>query len=120
MGLNETIKELLSIAQKVDNIDLYRKMLDLEKIADDIQTENKRLKQEIKELKKQKDIESKVERHQESYITFSDDEQKFKYCSHCWDSDRKIIQLKCSEGEFRCPHCNMRGRYKPYVSRFLG
>ena len=48
MGLYEALKDAVSIAQKADNIDLYRKLLDLSAQALDMQSEIARLKRECK------------------------------------------------------------------------
>ena len=56
MGIYEGLKDAINIAQKADNIDLYRKLLDLSKEALDLQEENARLRQELSTLKDEEDI----------------------------------------------------------------
>ena len=106
MGLYEAFKEVLSVAQKADNVDLYRQLLDLNAQALDLQEENTRLKNEIHELQKTRDVESKIERHSEPYITLRDDSKKTPYCAVCWGKDRVLIQLsaygKCAVCHNRC------------------
>ena len=70
------------------------------------------LKKLKKELRKKNNIASQIIRHTESYVTISSDEKVLFYCSHCWDSEEKLIQLICNEnGTFECPHCKMKGIY---------
>ena len=52
MGLYEGIKDAIGIAQKADNIELYRQLLDLGAQALDMQAEITRLREENAELKK--------------------------------------------------------------------
>ena len=47
-----------------------------------MQDEIRKLKEENFELKKLKDIEEKIIRHSQPYITFKDDEHQFKYCRY--------------------------------------
>ena len=93
MGLYDAFKDALNLAQKADNLELYRQMLDLSAQALDLQEENSRLKNELLELKKQKDIESKIERHSTPYLTLSGDEKHIRYCATCWAKHDKLIQL---------------------------
>ncbi len=101
MGFYDAFKDAINLAQKADNIELYRKLLDLNAQALNLQEENMRLRQENAELKKQKDIEAQIVRHKYPYITLSNDSIGLKYCATCWDAQRKLIQMK---------------EYKPYDS----
>ena len=76
MGLYEGIKDAIGIAQKADNIELYRQLLDLGAQALDMQAEITRLREENEELKKAYDLESRIIRHKDFYITLRDDEQE--------------------------------------------
>lgn len=121
MGLYEGIKDVAKVVQQADNIELYRQLLDLSAQALEMQEEISRLKEENRELKKKQDLSLRIVRHPESYITLLDENPALRFCSHCWDYDGKIVQLRCNEdnGKFRCPHCHMEGIYdkaKHYAS----
>lgn len=111
MGLYEGIKDVAKVLQQADNIALYRQLLDLSAQALELQSEVARLTAENEELKKQKDIESKIQRHNEPIVTLIDSD--VIYCAHCWDNERKLIQVSTNEwnGQFVCPHCNFSGIY---------
>ena len=112
MGLYEAFKDAISVAQKADNIELYRQLLDLSAQALDMQAEIAKLKEENAELKKRKDIANEIVRHEHPFITLNGDEQTLCYCSHCWDSQQLLIQLNChANGTFECPHCSAKGVY---------
>lgn len=113
MGLYEGIKDVAKVVQQADNIELYQKLLDLSAQALDMQAEITKLREEIAVLKKKEDISQKIVRHQEPYITKTGDEPNILYCSHCWDSEELLIQLKCDarKGVFECPHCKNSGIY---------
>lgn len=113
MGLYDAFKDALNVAQKADNVELYRKILDLSAQALDLQAENARLKEENAELRKKKDLSERIVRHSDPYITLKDENPTLYYCIHCWDVDGRLVQLHCNDynGSFRCPHCEMAGTY---------
>ena len=113
MGVIDTLKDVISIAQKADNLDLYRKLLDLSAQALDMQSEIANLKEENARLKRKQDLSSSIKRHKEAFVTIEGEEPMLRYCSHCWDADEKLVQLLCDEdnGSFECPHCKVQGVY---------
>lgn len=118
MSFYDAFKDAMSMAQKADNIELYRQLLDLGAQALELQSEVARLQAENAELKKKREFSDKVIRHEEPCITLKDDEQLLYYCSHCWDSNQLLIQLNChSNGTFECPHCHAKGNYSNEIKR---
>lgn len=109
MGLYEGIKDVAKIVQQADNIDLYRQLLDLSAQALEMQNTINKLTAENDELKKKKNLENRIQRHEDLYLTLKDDDTI--YCSHCWDNERKLIQLQKYHGEFSCHHCHSHGYY---------
>lgn len=118
MGLYEALKDAVSIAQKADNIDLYRKLLDLSAQALEMQSEIAKLKEENTELKKRRVLANEIVRHKEPCITLRNDDDKLYYCSHCWDSQQLLIQINChKDGTFECPHCKATGNYDNEIKK---
>lgn len=112
MGLYEGIKDVAKIVQQADNVELYRQLIDLSAQALELQSEISRLSAENAELKKLRDIENRIERHSDPYVTLKDDSNQILFCSHCWDYEQKLIQVKCyNTGKFRCTHCENDGIY---------
>ena len=113
MGLYDAMKDAINLAQKADNIELYRQLLDLSAQALELQAEVARLKEENAKLRKKEDVSASIVRHAEPFITKVGDEANLRYCSHCWDADQKLIQLRCDEEDatFVCPHCKVSGIY---------
>lgn len=104
----DAFKDVIDIAQKVDNVDLYRKLLDLSRDALDLQNELDKYVQENGKLKREIEQEKNIVRHRDGgYITIKDDMQQIQYCSTCWGSDHKLIQL-LNEGPHPCPICMRR------------
>jgi hypothetical protein len=123
MGLYDGIKDVAKVLQKADNIDLYKQLLDLSSQALELQNEVAKLQSENISLKKELEVEDDIERYENLFVTRKSDDAKIKYCSHCWDAERKLIQVDCySSGGFRCPHCKTNGVYdrEKYSNRFVG
>lgn len=60
MGFYDAFKDAINLAQKADNIELYRKLLDLNAQALNLQEENMRLRQENAELKNKRTLRHKL------------------------------------------------------------
>jgi len=105
------LKVSLLSYQKANNIELYQQLLDLGSQALELQSENAKLQQENVDIKKKLEVAGDIERYEGLVVTLKSDETKIKYCSHCWDSKEKLIQVSCYAGEFSCPHCHNQGVY---------
>ena len=75
-SLYSGIKELGKIYQKIDNIEIQKKLLDLSEQALEMQNEILRLQEENIKLKQKEDVSTKIERHKDAYITLKDDKEK--------------------------------------------
>ena len=102
-SIYEAIKDVAAIAQKADNIDLYKKLLDIGSDALDLQNRVFELTEKNKELQNRLNEKENVIRHADGlYITFANESPEIKYCSTCWGKDNKRIQLNV---EGRCRIC---------------
>lgn len=111
MSLYEGIKDVITVAQKADNVDLVLKLLDIGQQALDMQAEIERLRTENAELKKAKDYSERIVRHKDPVITLKDDADSLYYCAQCWDSENMLIQLTIDfeDHAYRCQHCSAHG-----------
>jgi len=104
MGVYEAVKDALSIARKADNIPLMQALLDAQEQALALQEECTKLKEQVKELQDTKELEKRIIRHECTVVTLNGDEQAIRYCSACWDRDRKLVQVRNrGEAHFVCP-----------------
>lgn len=110
MGIYEGIKDVAKVVQQADNVDLYKKLLDLSAQALDMQDELSRLRTENEELRKQQDLVRKVVRHKSPYITLSGEPNNICYCATCWGKSHKLIQMLVIDDDdikhFRCHNCD--------------
>lgn len=108
MGWYEATKDVISIAQKADNVDLLGKILDMQKEMQDIQQENYELKKLNDELHSIINRDRNMEYNDKRNALYENiDEQKYgPYCTHCWEVDKKAITLiKEKNSHYKCPHC---------------
>lgn len=109
MGLYEAMKDVVSLAQKADNIELYRQLLDLSAMAMDLQAEVARLREENTELKKIRKLEDDIEYYVDAFITRKSDTKPIKYCAACWADKKKLVPLQDIKWDnYECPLCKAR------------
>lgn len=95
MGILETTKDVLKLAQQVDNIDLMRQLVQL-------QTEVVSLNEENRALKDRLTTRDKLTFRLNSYWIENDG----PFCSRCWDAESKLIRLHKNPGFHpKCPSC---------------
>lgn len=106
MGLYDAMKDAMNLAQKADNIELYRQLLDLSAQALDLQAEVARLREENAELKKTKDVETDIEYYVDAFVTRKTDTIPIKYCAACWVDKKKLVPIQDQRyGNYNCPLC---------------
>lgn len=113
MGIYEAFKDVLNVAKKADNIDLYRQLLDLSAQALDMQSEIAQLKEENMQLRRERELDNRVIHHKSKkidgeiyneypYITLLGDTEEIRYCAICWGKYKKLIPLY---DELNCNEC---------------
>ena len=106
MGLYDGIKDAAKLVQQADNIELYRKLLDLSVQALDMQAEIAKLKQENEDLKRVSDVEKEIVYYEDAFVTKKSDVIPIKYCTACWVDKRKLIPIQDQQYDnYECPLC---------------
>ena len=108
VGLYEGIKDVAKVVQQADNVELYRKLLDLSSQALDMQAEIATLQKENEELKNKLHRKKRILRHKGIYITLEGEQSGIVYCSSCYGKDDTFIQMFDYDEEcYRCPVCKV-------------
>lgn len=106
MGLYDAVKDAINLAQKADNVELYRQLLDLGAQTLELQAEVSRLKEENAQLKLELNSRKQVIRHKTPYITLEDDDLSIPYCAYCYGSKGLFIQLfDYDKTHYACCNC---------------
>lgn len=98
MGIIDTLKETVGLIQKVDNIDLYRRMVELQTEVYSVIEENRALKEKLA-------TREKLTFRRNCYWIGDDG----PFCSRCWDVDGKLVRLHLKTAlrlPPECPSCN--------------
>jgi hypothetical protein len=115
LGVLDDVKSLVSVVQKIDNVELYRKILDLQREVQDLVGENRELKQQLLEVKDKLDLHGTLVFERDAYWLPATDRRDGPFCSLCWDSKRELIRMiKCGNPAFsQCPRCKIGIQMKP-------
>ncbi|MBR2566588.1 MAG: hypothetical protein IKE29_18505 [Paenibacillus sp.] len=117
MSIISDIKEVATIVQKADNIELYKKILDLQSEAMNILEQNNNLKAEVRELRDRFEIQEKLTFKNNKYW-ISNDEGPF--CTKCWDVEKKLVRHQdLYNGYYTCPNCRMTAENESYKGKTI-
>ncbi len=103
MSILDNVKELAGLVQKINDLELYRRILDLQSevmaLLDEIQT----LKTQKKDLEKKWEIQESLQFRENAYWRESGDGP---YCLPCWDKDKKLMRMAGDGGMYSCHTCH--------------
>jgi len=108
VGVLEDVKSLASTIQKIDNIELYRKILDLQAEIMKLLEEKAASAEETRALRERLAIREALVFRQDCYWRGTGGgEQDGPFCSNCWDSGGKLIRMhRLGNPKYReCPAC---------------
>lgn len=113
MGVSDSIRLVQEALKEAGRIDLYSKLLEIHEKALEIQEENRELKVENSALKERLRLVGQLRlTENNSYLQYDEAGVKVggPYCTRCWDSDRKLINLHWHGFQHLvCPACKTTG-----------
>lgn len=119
MGIIEDTKEVVKLVQQIDNIELYRKILDLQGEVLELVQQNREKDQTIEQLKKTMELKGKMICERSAYYQVDDEGKKISgpFCTNCFDNEyatRRLVsgfQPKGQNGHshwwVQCPKCKV-------------
>lgn len=104
MGILDTAKDIVEVIRKIDNIELYKKVLDLNAEILKLYEENTILKQEVRTLEdKFRTKEALIhDQARNSYWLPLDNGKDGPFCVHCWDTSQQLVRLHKGEHYWWC------------------
>jgi hypothetical protein len=115
MGIVENVKEVVSLCQKIDNLDLYRKLLDLQADVNELAFQLREKDKTIEQLKEAFSIKEKMICKSSAYFTIDENNNIIDgpFCTRCFDSeDHKICRLvpvgRRDNPEVQCQKCKVK------------
>lgn len=104
MGLYENFKDVVGVVQKLDNIELYQKILDIQAQALELSNSNIGKDKKIKELEDQLDNSKRMKFDGKFYYI---EGEKHPYCPGCWGARKKQTHLVVTDRQhgtmYECP-----------------
>lgn len=112
MGIIDNFKDVLKIADAANNLDLYKKLAELQTSVLGLQEENQELKGRLREIEKKNDIAGRLHVKDNAYYLDDGRQLDGPYCMRCWDVDGKLVRkrLGATPGTHYCVHCRATSR----------
>ena len=100
-SVGKVLQEAGKIEQYKQILDALQKLLEMQKRIEELETENKRLHEEL-------EIKGKLVSEGNVYWLENDGVKDGPFCTCCWDAEHKLMRLHKSEVSNRvhCPKCN--------------
>jgi hypothetical protein len=108
MGVVENVKEIATLIQKIDNVDLYRKILDLQAQVMNLEEENAKLRTDNSDLRDRLEVKGSLVFNKDCYwLPRADNGPDGPFCSNCWDTRTQLVRMiRCGNPAFsECPTC---------------
>jgi len=108
MAIIDEIKSAATLVHQIGNMDLYKKILEIQAQALDLMENNLRFKKENQALREELEISGKLVCEKDAYWSSTDDKKDGPFCTRCWDADRKLVRLHKLTGNqaySKCPNC---------------
>ena len=110
MGILADVKEVADLIKKVGDMELYRKMIELQAEVIQLADRNSHLSQEVAELKAKVELRATMKFHDHFYWREGDPDP---YCPRCFDVDRKAVHVigpRAGSLPWTCPQCKFETR----------
>lgn len=105
MSVIDTVKEVAFLVQKLDNLDLLKRMVELQEQVFALVGENRDVKEENRLLQERLNTRSKMMFRDNAYWT--DDTIDGPFCSRCFDAEGLLMRMLTRKGYApRCPKCS--------------
>ncbi len=107
MGIFDNFKEVADLVKKIGDVELYRKMVELEGEVIELTRQNRAQEEEIGQLRNLVSTKQRMVFRKPFYYMEGDEHP---YCSKCWEVDNVSVHLrgpiKVAAGPgYECPNC---------------
>jgi hypothetical protein len=103
MGVIETVKDIGVLIQKLDNMDLVKRLVELQEEVYEVVVENRDLKEQNRTLQEKLTTREQLAFRNNAYWKREDG----PFCSRCWDGESQLVRLHTRHcWDPRCPKCD--------------
>ena len=105
----EKAKLAYDIAEKLKNLELKALINDLREDAISLGEENRKLREELRQLRQQQDIKDRLVWDEPYYFLMDGKAWNGPYCQRCQDDSGKLIRLQKHgrKGQWKCVVCDV-------------
>lgn len=109
MGLYEAFKDAVTLAQKADNLELVRQLLDVQNELLELTQRLQALARENADLKQRLDLDHDLAWEHNVYWLDRDGKRVGAFCPRCWPDARKLARMmeRPEDHYWQCPVCHM-------------
>ncbi len=93
MSIISNAKEIADVVKKLGNVDLYRRIVDLEGEIIELSADNHTLKERVADLEQTLKIRAQLKFEAGVYWMIDGQNKEGPYCQRCYDADGKLIHL---------------------------
>ena len=111
LEIKQYFEQVFQIIKKAGTVEEQQKAIALNEQLGKLYIENETLRAENAELKRELDLSEKIQRTERTFFTLVGTPPTVRFCTACWDSSKKTIQLNCEDGSYSCPICENHGFY---------
>ena len=110
MGILDNFKDLFKVADTVNNIELYKKLSELQTAVYTLEEENRSLKERLRERDARQNIAGQMRARDNAYYREDGGSVDGPFCMRCWDVDGKLVRdrLGATPGTHFCAECRAR------------
>jgi len=105
MGVVENMKDVADLIKKLGDIDLNRRILNLEEEVLDLSREKRRADEKVEELERALNLKQNLLFEDNYYYIQRGDAKEGPYCSACWDRNKNLIRIHSGMFGYGCPVC---------------
>jgi hypothetical protein len=117
MGVVDKVKELAVLAQKVQSVELYERLVSFQSEILALQNENRDLLDQVRGLKERLDLRARMIWRRPSYWTEDGETLDGPFCQRCYDVEGKLVRLQGGDNDlWYCCQCKNQiagAEYKP-------
>ena len=94
MGIIDNFKDVFKVADTLNNLDLYKKLTELQTRTMEVEEENRALKDQIAQLTNELATKESLKHDGERYWSEKDGRRDGPFCGVCWDIDKKQVRMR--------------------------
>ena len=105
MSIISNAKEIADLVKKLGNVDLYRKIVELEGEIIELSGQNNQLVEKTRELEQALKIKEGLVFLKSVYWLEDEESRDGPYCQRCYDVTGKLVRLQPWDDQWTCFEC---------------